>query len=360
METDDYRIEQFTIKPEEFPALAKIIAESFIKEDLTEEIGGTILFDAQTFNIIFGSPIISNDFFVRAIYKPTNEVVGFLGAIPRPVNMKGKILNYVVPAWAAVHYEHRRKGLAFKMGLKLREIGVEKGVDGGFSIHEPEQHGIDTSMAVARESDMPLEKFALIRQFVVRSLDTTKVASVAKLKWYEKAAFRVLQKVPKNKNTHVRKYRPEDGVQMYKMMQDHVERNEVSLIRDHDDFLWYLNQPGVNCVVYEENNAIKGFILAWKMNLAGFGKFIPFGWLDLIHTYRLSDQEARDLANYLCVVAKELGWAGLQTPYIPYFDASPFKKARFIFYGKKMSIDIFNLKNLDLPKNVKTFYFDWR
>ncbi|MCF2141836.1 MAG: hypothetical protein K9W44_17425 [Candidatus Lokiarchaeota archaeon] len=357
----DYLVERFTVTPEDFPVLAKLIAESFLNEELTEEMGGTIQFDEQTFNIMFGSPIISRDFFVRTIYKPTNEVVGFLGAIPRAVNMKGKILNYAVPSWAAVHYKHRRKGLAFKMGLKLREIGIEKNVDGGFSIHEPEQHGIDTSKAVARETNLEMIKFALIHQFVVRCFDVTRVASVIKLKWFEKLAFRLFQSVPKNKNPHVRNYRPSDGEQMFLMMHDHIDRNEVSLVRDHDDFLWYLNQPGVNCVVYEDPvGTIKGFILAWKMNLAGFGNSIPFGWLDLVHTYRLNTRETKDLANYLCITSKELGWAGLQTPYIPYFEAKPFKKAKFIFYSKKMSIDVFNLKKFNIPTNVSHFYFDWR
>ncbi|MHA1522175.1 MAG: hypothetical protein ACTSVZ_12825 [Promethearchaeota archaeon] len=357
----EYKIEQFSITPDEFPALAKLIAESFLNEELTEEMGGTILFDEQTFNIIFGSPIISRDFFVRAIHVPSNEVVGFLGAIPRLVNMKGNLLNYVVPAWAAVHYKHRRKGLALKMGIKLREIGIEKDVDGGFSIHEPEQHGIDTSKAVARDTDMPIEEFAFIRQFIVRSLDTPRVVSVVKLKWYEKIAFRLLQSVPKNRNPRIRRYDPKDGEQMFAMMQDHIDRNEVSLVRDKEDFLWYLRQPGVNCVVYENDKGeIKGFILAWRMKLAGFGNAVPFGWLDLIHTHRLTQSEAKDLANYICITSKELGWAGLQTPFIPYFDPAPLKKAKFIFYPKKMSIDIFNLKNLDLPKNVSSFYFDWR
>ncbi|TFH30131.1 MAG: hypothetical protein E4G98_02635 [Promethearchaeota archaeon] len=361
MTENEYRIEQFTLTPDEFPALAKLITESFLNEELTEQEGGTILFDEQTFNIIFGSPIISRDFFVRAIYVPTNEIVGFLGAIPRKVNMKGKILNYVIPALAAVHYKHRRHGLALKMGIKLREIGIEKDVDGGFSLHEPEQHGIDTSKAVARDTNLPIEEFALIRQFVVRSLDTPKVASVIKLKWYEKLAFRLLQSVPKNKNPRIRKYDPNDGEQMFTMMQDHIDRNEVSLVRDKEDFFWYLQQPGVNCVVHEdENGTVQGFILAWRMKLAGFGNAVPFGWLDLVHTHRLTINEAKDLANYLCITSKELGWAGLQTPFIPYFDSAPFKKAKFIFYPKKISIDIFNLKKLDLPKNVKSFYFDWR
>ena len=135
---NNYRIEQFSITPEDFPGLAKLITESFLNEELTEQNGGSILFDVQTFNIMFGSPIISRDFFVRAIHIPTNEIVGFLGAVPRTVNMKGTLLNYVIPSFAAVHHKHRRKGLASKMGVKLREIGIEKDVDGGFSMHEPE------------------------------------------------------------------------------------------------------------------------------------------------------------------------------------------------------------------------------
>ncbi len=359
--SEDYLIEQFELHPEEYEHLASLIAESFLNDDITDEMGGTILFDAQTFNLIYGSPIIARDFFVKATYKPTNELVGFLGCIPRPIQMNGQTLNYFVPSWAAVHWKHRKNGLALQMGKKLREIGIQKDADGGFAIHEPDQHGINTSEAVARETNMKLEKFAVIRQFVVRCWDVKRMSAVIKLKWYEKLAFKVLQSIPEHSNPRIRLFKKTDAERMFELMQDHIDQNEVSIIRDHDDFIWYVQQPGVNIVVHvDEQDVVDGFILAWKMNLAGFGKSVPLGWLDLVHTYRLSLNDARDLANYLCITSKNLGWVGLQTPYIPYFDAKPFKKAKFIFYGKQMSIDIFNLKKIDLPKNVKNFYFDWR
>ena len=39
MTENDYRIERFSITPDDFPGLAKLIAESFINEELTEQAG---------------------------------------------------------------------------------------------------------------------------------------------------------------------------------------------------------------------------------------------------------------------------------------------------------------------------------
>jgi len=33
--------------------------------------------------------------------------------------------------------------------------------------------------------------------------------------------------------------------------------------------------------------------------------------------------EVKDMAKYICLQAKNRGWLGLQTPYIPYFDSKP-------------------------------------
>ncbi len=79
-----------------------------------------------------------------------------------------------------------------------------------------------------------------------------------------------------------------------------------------------------------EDGLVDGFLLAWEFQLAGYGKAVPFGFLDLVHTYRLSFQNTVDLAWFLCVTSKARGWAGLQSPYIPYFNPKPFKNARFI------------------------------
>ena len=115
-------------------------------------------------------------------------------------------------------------------------------------------------------------------------------------------------------------------------------------------------------VVHEDAaGTVDGFMTAWRMELAGYGNKEPFGWMDIIHTYNLSVPEATDLANFLCASAKAIGWQGLQTPFIPYFDPTPFKKAKFIFYPKRLWVNIYPLNpTIELPDHVDSFYFDWR
>ncbi len=104
----------------------------------------------------------------------------------------------------------------------------------------------------------------------------------------------------------------------------------------------------------------KGFILAWEFNLAGFGYHFPCGWLDIVHIHGLTTREAKELAHFASFSAKKRGWIALQTPYIPYFDPKPLKKAKFIFYPKTLHLDMMLLEDIDFPEKIESFYFDWR
>jgi len=143
-----------------------------------------------------------------------------------------------------------------------------------------------------------------------------KVATVIRLKWYEKAGIKLFEKIQKVNNPNIRKFKPSDAEQLYELLEDHLKNNQMSVMRDRDDFIWYLQQPGVNCVVHENDDGlVDGFIVSWKFNFAGYGNIIPFGWLDSVHTYRLSTKDATDLCKYLVLTAHELGWYGFQSFY---------------------------------------------
>ncbi|MBN2157078.1 MAG: GNAT family N-acetyltransferase [Candidatus Lokiarchaeota archaeon] len=356
----EYLIERFDLKSEDHKLYCDVVKTAFLHHKHSQ--GGTILFDEETFNIMFGSPYQDKDLFIRAIHKETGDLVGFVGAIPRHLVYQGKEYKFGVPAWISVHYKHQKKGLARAMGIKLLEYGANTArYEGGFVEFDSEDHGLEAFDAVFRGYDYEINDILSMDKFVVRAFDVKKLSSVIKLQKIEKFGLRLLQKVQKVNNPLIRKSKPEDHERLYELLQDHIERNELSVIRDKEDFLWYLQQPGVNCVVHEdESGAVDGFIIAWKFQLAGFGNAINFGWLDCVHIHRLSSKDASDLCKYLCVVSKELGWEGLQTPYIPYFDPKPFKKAKFIFYPKKLIISSFKFRPTPIPKNVKSFYFDWR
>jgi hypothetical protein len=206
-----------------------------------------------------------------------------------------------------------------------------------------------------------LKEILEIKQFVVRSWEVDRLAKIIDLKPIERIGMKLLEKISKVNNPRVRIARVEDHEQIFQMMNDFVKRNELSVVREHDDFHWFLQQPGVLTIVHEnEDHKVDGFILAWKMNLAGYGHMEPYGWLDAVHIYNLNLKEATDLCKFFCVAAKDAGWSGIQTPFIPYFDPRPFKKAKFIFYPKTVVVHLFQLKPLDLPEKVKSFYFDWR
>lgn len=361
-ENELYYVEQFLLEEGHYDELSKLISISFLHDDDARKNGASLLFTRQTFNIVFGAPSVNPQLFVRAIEKKSKETVGFMGMIPRDLHYKNAVYKFAIPAWACVHYKHQRKGIAKLMGLKVLEIAKKEGYQGGFAIHEPVQHGIDTSKAVAREAEIKLNRMIEIEKFVIRVFDTKQLASVVRLKWYEKLFFHLIQRIKgkEEKLLHVRESEEKDIDRMFELTKDHIKENDVSIVQNYADFKWLIKQPGVIRVVHENEGEINGFLIAWEFNLAGFGNSIPFGWLDMIHTYNLTDQETKNLANLLCLIAKKKGWQGLQTPYIPYFKTEGFKSARFIFFAKRMTLDLFNLDEVELPEKPKKVYFDWR
>ncbi|UJG41666.1 MAG: GNAT family N-acetyltransferase [Candidatus Heimdallarchaeum aukensis] len=63
-----------------------------------------------------------------------------MGLIPREFRIKKETYKFAIPAWLAVHHQHRRKGLAKMMGKKMLEIAQQESFDGGLALFEPEQH----------------------------------------------------------------------------------------------------------------------------------------------------------------------------------------------------------------------------
>jgi len=357
----EYVIEQFSIEKKNFDELAKLITQAFLSDETAIQEGASVAFSEETFNMMYGAPSIDKDLFIRTIHKPTGQIVGFLGGIPRKLSILGKIYKFAIPSWLSVHSQHQRKGLAKAMGNELFVTGKKLGYDGGFSFHEPQQHGIDVSSAVARDMKIPLHRVVKLTKFVIKSFNVNEVSKVVRLRWYEKIVFKMFQKYTKIDSDRIRKYQEKDIKDMFEIIQEQVSRNELSIVPELEDLKWTLSNPGVNCVVHEDaNGKVKGFMLAWEFILAGMGNKLPFGWLDMVHIHRLTTEEAGDLANYLCQTSEELGWGGLQTPYIPYFDMKPLKKARFFFFDKKINLDLFNMNNVPIPEEIKTVYFDWR
>ncbi len=360
-ENDEYLIEQFKLQDSDFKQFAELITDAFLSDDAAQEEGAVLVFTEQTFRTIFGAPGIVRDLFVRAIHKPTNEIVGFLGTINKNLKIADKKYKTAIPSWLAVHKKHQRKGLAKAMGKKMMELGKAAGYEAGFSFHEPEQHGIDTSTAVARETNTPLHRLVSLDTFVIRVYDTKATTAAVKVKWYEKLYFKLKEKVGKVESTQVRLYKPEDFDQLYELTMELINKSDISIVPEYEDLKWMLTNPNVLCVVHEDpQGKINGYILAWEFLLAGFGHQVPFGWLDTVNSFKLTRKEIKDLANFMSQEAIKLGWKGLQTPYIPYFDAKPFIKANFIFFGKKVGIDLFNWSNIPIPEKVESMYFYWR
>lgn len=357
----DYKIEQFSLHKEDLEEFAKILTDTFLSDPAALEEGAVITFTKESFDLFFNTPITDPSLFIRVIHKPSNKIVGFIGNFTRKISIKGKVYNFVNPGWISVLPSHRRKGLATLMGRKFLELIKEEGYDGGFAVFEPEQHGKDIARIVTDENEMEQRTIFYTKKFIVRAFCEKKLAEVVKLRWFEILAFRIMKGVKQIKNPSIRLSEEKDTEQIYNLLLEHVDRNDIAVVHDKDYIKMLVNHHLFLCAVHEdENGAIDGLIGAWEFLLSGFGKSHPFGWLDMVHTHKLSLEDATDMCRFFCHSAKERGWAGIQTPYFPYFDPKPLKKAKFIFYGKKLFLDIAKLKDIEIPDKIETVFFDWR
>jgi GNAT superfamily N-acetyltransferase len=186
-EDEEYRIEQFVLDEKTMPEALDVLRKSYV--NVYSDEGGTTEFTDTMFNILFNSPSIPRDYFVRAVHKPTGKMVGFIGAVPRTLYYRGKTYKAGFPSFLAVVPEHRKKELAFRMAAFLVNFGKEKGFDAGVAFFEPEEHGISTGKAIARELNLPMIEISTIRKFLIRVFDVEAIAKVTRLKWYEKLGF---------------------------------------------------------------------------------------------------------------------------------------------------------------------------
>ncbi len=372
---NDYKAEIFDLNKDNIEMFSELISEAFLSDDAAQKEGTTIVFDAMMLRRLFGSPYLKGQFFVKVTYVGSGDIVGFMGGLPRDlvINEKDltKTIRVMVPSWAAVHPDHKRKGVGSLLVSKFIEGFKERCFTHAYAIFEPEQHGKDLGSATAnRNKGVKTIKWFDINWFIIRIFDIPAVRKVMKLKFYERWIIRLIsppriKKIkPMKTGNLVRLYKPEDKNTIFELLDEYRSTKDASIIKDRDDFNWYMDQPGIICCVHENNKGkVDGFVLAWKFNFAGFRNIIPFGWVDLINMDHLSKRSAVNLIHLLNFKAKEAGWKGIQTPYIPYFPITPMLKANFLPFPKKMFVQVFGLDNADLSfckKTPSSCFLDWR
>jgi hypothetical protein len=257
------------------------------------------------------------------------------------------------------------------MVSKFIEAVGQRGFQYSYALFEPEQKGIDLGTATAdRNSAVESIKWFTINWFIIRVFDIPELSQVMKLKFYEKWLIRLisppktpLAKAMKNGNK-VRLFKLHDKAKIFDLIDEYTSTKNAAIIKNRDDFNWYMDQPGIICCVHENTSGeVDGFVLAWEFSFAGFGKTIPFGWLDLVNLDHLSKRSAKNLIRFFNIEAKLKGWKGVQTPYFPYFPMKPFLGANYLTFPKKMIVQVFGLNNADLSlfkKAPDSCFLDWR
>jgi len=373
--TNDYLAETVELNNDNLDLFAKLITDAFLSDEAAQKEGTTIVFDTLMLKRIFGSPFLKDQFFIKVTHRASGDLVGFMGGLPRNLSINDKDerkdIRLMVPSWAAVHPDHKRKGVGSLLVATFIEGFKERGFTHSYAIFEPEQHGKDLGQSTAdRHSNIKTGTWFNINWFIIRVFDIPAMQKVMKLKFYERLVIRIISP-PKAKKlkamksgNNIRLYEPEDKAAIFELLDEYRSTKDASIIKDRDDLSWYMDQPGIICCVHENNmGKIDGFVLAWSFNFAGFGSIIPFGWVDLLNIDHLSKRSAANLIRFLNIQAKQKGWKGIQTPYIPYFPISPFLGANFLPFPKKMFVQVFALDNTDMSffnKAPGSCFLDWR
>jgi GNAT superfamily N-acetyltransferase len=378
MMNNEYTVESIELEKENLDSFSDLISQAFLSDDTAQKEGATILFDKITFRRLFGSPHLKDQLNIRVIHQPSGTMVGFMGGLPRDLCLnesKNNVLQsqhirLMVPSWAAVHPDHKRNGVGSLMVNKFIEEVSRRDYTHSYAIFEPDQNGKDLGKSIAdRNTSIETMIWFNINWFIIRIFDITAIKKVMKLKSYESLIIKLISPTrtpaPKSaKENTIRLYQAKDKERLFELISEYRTTKKASIIKNKDDFNWYLDQPGIICCVHEDHTGtVNGFVLGWEFNFAGFGNIIPFGWLDLINVDHLSKKKAKDLMRFFNVQAKKSGWKGIQTPYIPYFPIKPFLGANYLPFPKKMFVQIFGFKNADstfFKKAPKSCFLDWR
>ena len=377
--TNEYRVDIVDLNNEEIDSFAELITRAFLSDESAQKDGTTVIFDKTTFRRIFGSPHLEDQLIIKVMHQPSETMVGFMGGLPRNLcfnddkinSLQKNHLRVMVPSWAAVHPDHKRKGIGSLMVSEFAKAVSELGYKYSYALFEPDQKGIDLGKAAAtRNSAIKSKTWFKINWFIIRVFDIPALRQVMKLKFYERWIIRlispprtILPKPMKN-GSKIRLFRPEDKPEIFDLLDEYRSTKNAAIIKNREDLYWYMDQPGIICCVHEDNEGkVNGFVLAWEFNFAGFGNKISFGWLDLINIDHLSGRSAANLIRFFNIKAKEKNWKGIQTPHIPYFSITPFLRAQYLTFPKKMIVQVFGFKNSDLSPfraTPDTCFLDWR
>jgi len=361
MKNTEYFVEEFNLEEEHYPHIVQVTNDAFSGHHY--EGVGALFFDIESINMFFGSPFLSKCIFVRAVHKETGEWIGFCAAIPRMLSVKTAHREYktYLIGFYTIKQKYQKMGISRALGRLIIKIGIEKGLDGYIAFFEEGEHGIDAANSVSRKTKQPLDSFLNVDNLLLRVLNVSKFSRIVNLKFHEKMGLKLLESVKNRENASIRQYSESDFPQIKELLGDFPKNNIISLIRDPIDFKWFIENKRVTTVVHLNQQAkVDGFIAMFKFHITGFGNIEAIGCIDTIHTYNLNEDDARDLANFLCLTAKELGIVAIQTPKFPYFDVTPFKKSGFIEFPHGTNASFFNFTEIQIPNDVESCYLELR
>jgi GNAT superfamily N-acetyltransferase len=262
-----------------------------------------------------------------------DEIVSFMGNLPRRYSIEGKIYRGVYTCLLVTRKELLRKGIAQALIDRALELNKEARYD--LSIYALEKGHRSTQLVKKLEATgNPV--YWLRRNYVIaRIFDLNRVATSEGLKTWERAAIRVIgvQKVPKKKEeVPVRVYRTDDRDRCLDLLNRYAEKISLALIWDKEELGIELDYPDVSqTLVYEKNGRVEGLINFIYHDHLGHTRE-RWAWINHVAYPALSPSEQRRfIGAFLCYI-RDAGCLGAVEWARKYYPMESLYRNRFFPY----------------------------
>jgi GNAT superfamily N-acetyltransferase len=268
------------------------------------------------------------------------EIVAFLANLPEKFHFGGRICHAVYSCLLVVRKEYLRRGLAIDIIKEAVEINKKKyRLD--FSLLTLETGHRSTLMMNKLTAEGHRIERVRKSGVVARVLDLARVDASEGLKWYEKAAIRLIgaHRPPKAApEVALRDYRPSDLDGCHALLDRYKDTVRLALAWDKEDLAIELDYPEVaKTLVWEKDGQIRAMINFISHDQ--LGKTVErYAWINHVAFPDLTPAErAAFLRAYLRRI-KDEGFIATVDFNKRGWPAGPFYRARFIPYPRAVSL----------------------
>jgi len=306
------------------------------------------LYSPRYFNYLTGA-LEDRDHLIGAY--ENGKLIAFMSALPRRFYFRGETYRAALICLLVTRKEAFRRGAALGLAAKALEINKKYNYDFALLYLET-GHRSSKMLAKLKAAGNPVQRVKRMMA-IVRALDLERIFKSENVKWYEKAAMKLLsldKLNPIRPDPRIREYSTSDLTSCLTMLEQYKKpvqtrglnplSVQVTLTRalEPAELGRELSYPEVaHTLVWEEGGKIRGFI-NWAL-VDHVGRLTqPWAWLNHLSFGDLDAKERRELVRAFLIRAKEQGAAGVVEWFKNYYPKGTLWRNRFIPYPRSVDM----------------------